>query len=108
MIWTLQTAIPVMNEINRVGKKYGYLVCLYGSVLYNGESKHDLDIMIVPYTGVDRPKEFTNELSKVLSGEIQGPPYLGLMNTYGIEMKLPSGNFLDIQIRLLSDPPVNL
>jgi len=45
--WTLKEAIELLVKIKPKTEIYGYYPALYGSVLYKGESYHDLDIVFV-------------------------------------------------------------
>jgi hypothetical protein len=54
-MWTLTEASIVARIIQKaIREKWGYSVCLYGSVLYKGSSKNDLDIKLVPFADLDK------------------------------------------------------
>lgn len=46
-MWTLQTAIPLIQKLAPIATRHGFSVALYGSVLEIGESNKDLDVFFV-------------------------------------------------------------
>lgn len=100
MMWNIDNATSFINQISPIAKRYGYFVCLYGSVLYNGQSDKDLDLQIISYLGEDNQEQLIIDVCALLACEEVGKPYLGLMNTYSVLLKLPSKQIVDIVIRL--------
>jgi hypothetical protein len=58
MMWNQQDALILMPKFEAIAKFMGYHVALGGSVMYNGESKKDLDVIVYPHKNLDphRPK----------------------------------------------------
>lgn len=52
--WTWGDCQVFVKELRLVALGAGYAVALAGSVLYRGESKKDLDIVLFPLGGTDR------------------------------------------------------
>jgi hypothetical protein len=50
IMWTLQSALEVVNELTPLLKAANWYVALGGGVLNRGESSHDLDLVMVPYS----------------------------------------------------------
>ena len=46
-MWTIEGALPVVRDIAAIGRKHGFSVALYGSVLVSGESSKDLDLFFI-------------------------------------------------------------
>jgi hypothetical protein len=46
-MWTLETAVPLIQKIAPIAKRHGFSVALYGSVLDTGKSQKDLDLFFV-------------------------------------------------------------
>lgn len=45
--WTLQEAHIFIKKIEPIAEAYGWSLCLHGSILYDGASKNDIDILAV-------------------------------------------------------------
>lgn len=45
--WTITTAVPVVQQVALIARKHGFAVALYGGVLNNGRSDHDLDLYFI-------------------------------------------------------------
>ncbi len=54
MKWTMDTALCLIRQMQSGCMKHGYYVALAGSVLNNGQSDNDLDLVLVPMS--DRSK----------------------------------------------------
>lgn len=48
-MWTLEEAIPFLRNLEKVAEQNHWHLALTGSVLYKGESKDDLDIVVYPH-----------------------------------------------------------
>jgi hypothetical protein len=46
-MWTIEDALPVVRAIAIIGRKHGFSVALYGSLLVTGETSGDLDLFFV-------------------------------------------------------------
>jgi hypothetical protein len=46
-VWTLEQALPIIRKIAKVAKKCGLDMALRGSVLLRGESRNDLDLLLI-------------------------------------------------------------
>ena len=53
-MWTIDEAIPVAREIDKTVRSFDFFACIGGSVLTNGSSSNDLDIVIIPYEGYEQ------------------------------------------------------
>lgn len=47
-MWTLKPAVSFVRRLEKVLRPLGYWTAIGGSVLYNGQSENDLDILICP------------------------------------------------------------
>jgi len=61
--WTLSEAVVLINELVEPLKKAGWSVGLTGSVLWNGESQNDVDLIVYP---LDSSEASHRELRKAL------------------------------------------
>lgn len=100
MMWDTINSTQFINAISPIAKRYGYFVCLYGSVLYKGESNKDLDLQIISFVGDDNNQALVSDICIRIGCEEVGEPYLGLQNTYSVILKLPSNQIVDMVIRL--------
>lgn len=100
MMWDIANSVQFINTITPIARRYGYFICLYGSVLYKGHSDKDLDLQIISFAGDDNHKAFVSEICNRIGCAEIGDPYLGLMNTYAVILKLPSNHIVDMVIRL--------
>lgn len=100
MMWDRENSTQFINTITPIARRYGYFVCLYGSVLYKGKSDKDLDLQIISFVGDDNHKTLVNDVCAQIGCEKVGEPYLGLMNTYSVVLKLPTNQLVDMVIRL--------
>ena len=46
--WTIEEALAFIRDLQVVVKPTGFNLGLLGSVLYNGRSRHDLDLVVFP------------------------------------------------------------
>jgi hypothetical protein len=53
MMWNRDDALILMPKLEAIAKFMGYHVALGGSVMYNGESKKDLDVIVYPHKNID-------------------------------------------------------
>jgi hypothetical protein len=111
MMWDVINSTQFINSISPIARRYGYFVCLYGSVLYKGQSNKDLDLQIISFVGDDNHRKLLSDICNRIGCEEIGEPYLGLQNTYSVILKLPSNQIVDMVIRLnkvnnnIYDPP---
>ena len=49
--WSIEQALPIVREIEKEVRVFNYYTALTGSVLHNGSSIKDLDIMLMPLSG---------------------------------------------------------
>lgn len=49
MKWILSEVQPIINLLNKEVLKFNYHAGIIGSVITNGESENDLDIIFLPY-----------------------------------------------------------
>lgn len=96
MMWTLAEAAGFVANVERRFRESGWLLCMYGSVLYFGGSHHDLDLMVVPW----RPCPNAPDLVLSVFGGVVHSEYRGAMNTRSFICVLPDKRVLDIQFRL--------
>lgn len=61
-MWTLREALQLMPKFEAIAKIMGYHVALGGSVMYNGMSIKDLDIIVYPHTDVDLERPIPDQL----------------------------------------------
>jgi len=74
MMWTLETALPVLQAVERICADRGAHCALGGSVLHKGGSEKDLDVFIYPHNKQGYEKDsLLTAFSKLLkwSGETQ-------------------------------------
>jgi hypothetical protein len=72
-MWTILNAQKIVSNIQRaIRKKYGYNVCIYGSVLYKGYSKNDLDIQLIPFAHSKDNYNNHREIAEAVSNSING------------------------------------
>lgn len=98
-MWNLENAQPIINQINTISRRFGYFVCLYGSVLYKGYSDKDMDLQIISFLGIDNSSSLITAICKELNAVFIGSPYEGLLNTSAYGIKLHDGRIIDIVIR---------
>lgn len=80
-MWTLTKAAKVVRVIQKsIRKKWGYNVCIYGSVLYRGFSDSDLDIQLVPFPATDKYHE-GNLIAQAVADSINGKVIKSMMLT---------------------------
>ena len=74
--WTIGDALVIVGVIQKeIREKWGYNVCLYGSVLYHGYSLNDLDIQLIPWAHTDKYADadiLAAEVAKAVGGEVMG------------------------------------
>jgi len=51
VMWELETALGLIRALNPPAQEVGFSVALGGSVLYEGSSKKDLDLIVLPLNG---------------------------------------------------------
>ena len=61
-MWTLKEALYLMPEFEAISKLLGYHVALGGSVMYDGKSIKDLDVIIYPHREVDPTRPTPDQL----------------------------------------------
>jgi hypothetical protein len=75
-MWNYKTARVVAEIIQKaVREKWGYNVCVYGSVLYKGHSYNDLDIQLIPAAQTDNHGECNKvaiDVAESLGGVVTG------------------------------------
>lgn len=52
-MWTIAEALVLLPSIEEIAKVCGYHIALGGSVMYRGESKKDLDIIVYKHKDPD-------------------------------------------------------
>jgi hypothetical protein len=100
-MWKLTEDISrLLKDLNFIAKDYGYFLSLNGSVLFEGYSEHDLDIIGCKY--VENPNEdaFVHNFILYLSGSLVNT-YRGLFaNAYVIEIIIgDKSHLIDLSIR---------
>lgn len=50
-MWTLESALPLLRELEEACNEWGYFTALAGSVLYKGWSSNDLDVHLYEIKG---------------------------------------------------------
>jgi hypothetical protein len=48
-MWLFNDIQSCFGDLQSIAKKNGFLISLYGSVLEQGKSQHDIDLIAVPY-----------------------------------------------------------
>jgi len=99
-MWNLIDIPLFLINANIIAKEYGYLIGLYGSVLYSGSSNHDLDLMAFKY--VDNPNKdaFINNFITYFNGYLVDS-YDGLF-AYGYVIEIiinEESHLIDLSIR---------
>jgi hypothetical protein len=69
-MWHLDETLVVVRELEQALVKAGWHVALAGGTLHNGQSKHDLDLVVFPHTRPRRKvtQEQRASLARVLAG----------------------------------------
>ncbi len=99
MMWTLSKAAVFIATIDNICDRWGYLPCLYGSVLKIGVSANDIDIQMVPKRDMDCHVELINELCNKFNLRQLGDAYLGILNTYSVLLEDQEKKRYDIVVR---------
>lgn len=99
---TLQDAVKIINKIKDHAQSNGYMVSLYGSVLYNGKG-NDIDLLFVPWRS-SNAEICLNEIIAILHGQEISERYHGVMGTLATSI-IYEDMVLDIQFREVEKNP---
>lgn len=69
-MWTYQEALPVLKALEEKLIPIGAHASMGGSVLFKGESKKDLDVVIYPHNPLRQPHE--NKIRKTIMDHFGG------------------------------------
>jgi len=95
---TLNRARQLYNDIEYIAKNNGFITSIYGSVVRDGQSNKDLDIILNKYVEHPATESVIQTICSYFHGEIINT-YQGLFaKSYIIEIGYDNIN-LDIQIR---------
>ena len=99
-MWTLSDLHINLNELNEIARDNGYFLSLNGSVLFNGASLHDLDIIACKFVDCADEQRFLEELRLFVDGTIVDT-YNGIFaNAYVIEVVIHNeSHLIDLSIR---------
>jgi hypothetical protein len=76
-IWTYETALVLIRALSKACLQAGYFVSVAGSVLIDGSSDNDLDLLIIPRTDVETdPTTLLKLLSTTFTQQLSNPRYL--------------------------------
>lgn len=95
-MWALEEVQNIFWDLERIAKREGYLIALYGGVLTKGFSEHDLDLIAVPY--VEQPHYLINELCAYFKAQVIDT-YESYLGHYAMVLQTEEGRIIDIQIR---------
>lgn len=98
-MWTLKEGVDLVFKIEYTCRRFGYFPCLYGSVLYKGQSNDDIDLQIISFTGVDNSEILVQKICKILMAKIVGDRYDGFLNTKNFLLHTDDEKVIDLVIR---------
>jgi hypothetical protein len=100
-MWKLTGDISqLLKDLNFLAKDYGYFLSLNGSVLFEGYSEHDLDIIVCKY--IENPNEdnFVHNFILFLGGNLVDTYHGMFANAYVIEIITEGkSHLIDLSIR---------
>ena len=106
-MWTLDEALTLIRKLNPLALKNGFSIALGGSVLHEGSSEKDLDLIVIPLNGECYDiNKFRGMLEHSAGWERKAAPYLVKIQWFkhsrstdskNVEIwRTPSGNRVDI------------
>ena len=90
-MWNRDDATVIMPKFEAIAKMMGYHVALGGSVMYNGESNKDLDVIVYPHQNTDPHRPTQNSLLDMFVYHKLIDNYNDVAKTKGMDRKVYCG-----------------